>query len=227
MGLKNSVVAIVGQLGIVHNEILNLIESKEIEPEVVDHMKSLEPVHRILATVDLKLEKLMQSQSPMTMSNMSSFNNSVVQSTSQSVQCRLPKMQMPEFDGDPLTWQGFWDRYQVSIHSNANISEIDKFNYLKGFLREEALAAISGLMLSSYNYKEAIQLLKNRFGNEQLLISSHMESLLKISKIRSRESTRDRELRMLYNHVENCIRDLKSLKLDTTAWVWFPINPYS
>jgi hypothetical protein len=49
---------------------------------------------------------------------------------------------MPEFDGDPLTWQGFWDRYHVSIHSNANISEIDKFNYLKGCLRGEALAAI-------------------------------------------------------------------------------------
>ena len=221
MGLKNSVVAIVGQLGIVHNEILNLIEPKEIEPEVVDHMKSLEPVRRILATVDLKLEKLTQSQSPMTMSNMSSFNNSVVQSTSQSVQCRLPKMQMPEFDGDPLTWQGFWDRYQVSIHSNTNISEIDKF---KGCLRGEALAAISGLMLSSVNYKEPSQLLKNRFGNEQLLISSHMESLLKISKIRSRESTR--ELRMLYNHVENCIRNLKFLKLDTTGYGSL-INPYS
>ena len=97
MGLKNSVVAIVGQLGIVHNEILNLIEPKEIEPEVVDHMKSLEPVHGILATVYLKLEKLTQSQSSMTMNNMSSFNDSVVQSTSQSVQCRLPNMQIPEF----------------------------------------------------------------------------------------------------------------------------------
>ena len=43
-----------------------------------------------------------------------------------------------------------------------------------------------------------------------------MESLLKISKIRSRESTR--ELRLLYNHVENCIRNLKSLKLDTTGY---------
>jgi hypothetical protein len=40
LGLKNNVVAIVGQLGIVHNEILNLIEPKEIGPEVVDHMKA-------------------------------------------------------------------------------------------------------------------------------------------------------------------------------------------
>ena len=43
-----------------------------------------------------------------------------------------------------------------------------------------------------------------------------MESLLKITKIRSRENIK--ELRMLYNHVENCIRNLKSLKLDTTGY---------
>jgi hypothetical protein len=197
LGLKNSVVTIVEQLGTVHTEILNLIELKDIAPEVVEHMRSLEPVHRILATAELVLEKLTQGFDHMTMSNMSSFNNSVDQSTSQSVRCRLPKMQMPEFDGDPLAWQGFWDRYQVSIHNNARISEIDKFNYLKGCLKGEALAVISSLMLNSDNYKEAIQLLTSRFGNEQLLISCHMGSLLKISKIRSRESTR--ELRMLYD----------------------------
>ena len=123
---------------------------------------------------------------------------------------------MPEFDGDPLKWQGFWDRYEVSIHSNANIRETGKFNYLKVCLKGEALDAISGLSLNMENYEDAIQLLKNRFGNEQLLISAHMESLLKISKIRSRENIK--ELRMLYNHVENCIRNLKSLKLDTTGY---------
>jgi hypothetical protein len=133
LGLKSSVVAIVGQLGIVHNEILNLIEPKEIEPEVVEHMKSLEPVHRILATVYLKLEKL--TQRPMTMSNMNSFNYSVVQGTSQSVQCRLPKMQMPEFDGDPLANMARVLGSISSFNSNASISEMDKYNYLKGCLR--------------------------------------------------------------------------------------------
>ena len=95
-------------------------------------------------------------------------------------------MQMPDFNGDQLKWQGFWDRYKVYNHSSANIGEIDKFNYLQGGLKREALDAISGLTLSMENYKEAIQLLKNRFGNEQLLISAHMESLIKISKIRLR-----------------------------------------
>jgi hypothetical protein len=97
----------------------------------------------------------------------------------------LPKITLPQFTGDPLAWQGFLDQYQVSVHNNVSISDIDKFNYLKGCLKGEAGAAISGLSLSSENYKEAVSILRDRFGNEQVLISAHMESLLKIDKIRS------------------------------------------
>jgi signal-transduction protein with cAMP-binding, CBS, and nucleotidyltransferase domain len=70
--------------------------------------------------------------------------------------------------------------------------------------------------LNSENYQEAIEILKGRFGNEQILISAHMESLLRISKIASRDNIK--ELRMLYNHVESCVRNLKSLKLDTSGY---------
>ena len=133
------------------------------------------------------------------------------------VQCKLPKILLPEFSGDPLKWQGFWDQYQVAIDSKNNIlSDIDKFNYLKGYLKGEALSAVSGLTLNSEHYKDAIQLLRDRFGNEQIVISAHMESLLKINKIKSRENIKG--LRMLYNHVESCVRNLPSLKLDTTGY---------
>ena len=37
----------------------------------------------------------------------------------------------------------------MSIHDNANINDINKFNYLKGCLKGEAQATISGLTLSS------------------------------------------------------------------------------
>ena len=76
----------------------------------------------------------------------------------------------------------------MSIHNSDNISDIDKFNYLKGCLKGEAFAAILGWTLTSENYKEAIQVLHDRFGNEQILISPHVESLLKINKIRSIEN---------------------------------------
>ena len=43
-----------------------------------------------------------------------------------------------------------------------------------------------------------------------------MESLLKINKIKSRDNIKG--LRMLYNDVESCVQNLRSLKLDTTGY---------
>ncbi|CAB4030027.1 integrase core domain, partial, partial [Paramuricea clavata] len=215
LGLRNNVASIIEQLATVHNEILSLIDPKDIEPEIIRHMKALEPCHQVLAKADLKLEEIKQGQSNI---NSASYSlGAAGLSTNRSpAHCKLPKLALPEFTGEPLDWQGFWDQYQVSIHSNINISDIDKFNYLKGCVKGEALAAISGLTLTSDNYQEAVQVLKDRFGNEQVLISAHMESLLKINKIKSVDNIKG--LRILYSHVENCMRNLKSLKLDTSGY---------
>ena len=143
LGYKNNVDTIFGQLAIVHNEILVLCKPEEIESEVVEHMKSLKPVHQCLATIHLETQNIEQTQSSMSISNVNSLPNSITHGTSHHVQCKLPKMQMSEFNGDPLGWQGFWDRYEVSVDSNTNIRDIDKLNYLKGCLKGEALDAIS------------------------------------------------------------------------------------
>jgi len=90
------------------------------------------------------------------------------------------------------------------------------FNYLKRYLQGEALAVVSGLSLCSENYNEAIKILKERYGNEQVLISAHMSSLLKMKKIRRKDDIRG--LRKLYDDVENCVRNLKALKIDTPGY---------
>ena len=46
----------------------------------------------------------------------------------------------------------------------------------------QAFATISGLTLNSESYKEAFNFLIDRYGNPQVLISAHMETLIKINK---------------------------------------------
>ena len=41
LGLKNTVLSIVEQLGTVHDEILSLLDPKDIEPAVIEHMNDL------------------------------------------------------------------------------------------------------------------------------------------------------------------------------------------
>ena len=120
---------------------------------------------------------------------------------------KLPKLVLPTFNGDPLNYHGFRDQFNASIHLNENLSDIDSFNYLKRYFGGKALNAVSGLSLSSEDYKEAVELLNRRFGDHQVLISAQMELLLKLKKLKSFDSNR---LMMLNSEVRSptlrCVR---------------------
>lgn len=82
-----------------------------------------------------------------------------------------------------MKWTPFWDSFHSAIHLNDHLSEIDKFNYLRSLLEGTAYDAIAGLALTAANYDEAIEILTKRFGNKQLIISKHMESLLHVTPL--------------------------------------------
>ena len=94
--------------------------------------------------------------------------------------CKLSKLVIKEFDGSRLNEQTFWDQLEPTAHSKANISNIDKCSYLSFFFFfcKSAYNAISGLAPINQNYLEAVQLLKNCYGNPQLLIKRYMEQLV-------------------------------------------------
>ena len=66
------------------------------------------------------------------------------------------------------------------MHDNVNLSKIDEFNYLRSLLEGAASQAIQGLALSSDNYDSAVEILEQRFGKTQQIISAHMEEILKL-----------------------------------------------
>ncbi|XP_065887247.1 uncharacterized protein [Dysidea avara] len=127
-------------------------------------------------------------------------------STQQFATSRLPKLSLPTFSGDPLTWQAFWDSFFAAIHSNPSLSGIQKFNYLKAQLQGDAARAIEGLPLSELNYRHSISLLQDRFGQTHKLIDAHMKSLMSMASTNSLAS-----LRMFYDSIKNHIRGLSSL----------------
>ena len=56
--------------------------------------------------------------------------------------------------------QTFWDQFNSSIHSNEDISDVNKFNYLHSFICDEAREIISGIAPTSSNYKTAVDILQ-------------------------------------------------------------------
>ena len=80
-------------------------------------------------------------------------------------------------------WQQFYDAFEASIDKNENLSNVQKFTYLQGYLEGPALKCIEGMTLSNENYIQALKQLKDRYGNPQLITSTHMSKLLKQEKV--------------------------------------------
>ena len=64
--------------------------------------------------------------------------------------------------GNPPEWQSFYDQFNISIHQNKTLNDIDRFNYLGRYLAGQALATITALTLNSENYNEALDILIDR-----------------------------------------------------------------
>ena len=188
------------------NQILSDTNEDEIEEEVI---KSGEFRMEIMEVIEHIKDFLINFSSE---SGHSSTSASTTSSSSSS-NAKLPKLKLKPFSGNPLYFQEFLDSFNSAIRENESIDGITKFNYLKNLLTGEASSAISGLSLTADNYDEAMDILHKRFGNKQVLISTHIDKLLTLPVVNS--SNNYKQLRDLFDRIEVNIRSLRVLKIHT------------
>ena len=121
---------------------------------------------------------------------------------------KLPKLSVKSCNGDPIIWPQFIDTFNNAVDENSELTEIEKFSYLKSYLTGDAEKAVEGLSLTAENFVQGMTILKDRFGNKQLIISKHMNALLALDKVRS--SFHIRELRSVYDKVVVNLRALRA-----------------
>ena len=98
-----------------------------------------------------------------------------------------------------------WQKYTVNM--------LGRMNYLTGLLRE-ATRAISGMALTNSNYTKALELLKSRFAQNQALLNSYKDALVKMQS-----STCDvKKLRHFFDSCESYIRGLEALNIKTETY---------
>lgn len=122
---------------------------------------------------------------------------------------KLPKLVIDKFTGEISKWQEFWSQYEAVIHSNEALCKKEKFTYLKTYLADAVAKAVSGLTLTDSNYDAAIEMLQNRCGRKDIVISAHMSKLLNLTPVK--RSSDVNVLRSLYDECEIQIRSLESL----------------
>ena len=112
-------------------------------------------------------------------------------------------------------WMSFWDSFDSTVHKNPSISKVDKFNYLNSLLEGPARRAVQGLTLTEANYDSAVEILQERFGKSQQIISAHMDELM---KLQPSNNDRPASLRYIYDRFSVHVRGLASLGISTEQY---------
>ncbi|GFU69164.1 uncharacterized protein TNCV_3284421 [Trichonephila clavipes] len=87
-----------------------------------------------------------------------------------NIRIKVPKYHITRFYGDDASkWLTFWNSFETAVHNNESLNKVDKFNYLKAHLGGSALNTVECFPISAKAYDEAVELLKNRFANPEIL----------------------------------------------------------
>ena len=196
------------------------------EERLTDLRKDLEGLRRDLLSVDLdegdelitsqvdleklifgcslKVRKLLQSQSEE--SSTASADNKGV---------KLPKLEVPKFDGNILNWITFWEQFNVSVHQRTTLSDAEKLVYLRHSLKDgSAKNVIEGLSRSGDCYLEAVECLKGHYNRPRLIHQAHVRVILEAPSLKT---SGGKELRCLHDVILQHLRALKAMGYEPSS----------
>jgi transposase InsO family protein len=187
-----------------------LSESADIDREIEQSSEVTNQILKLIVQIKAALKRVVTNREPSALARGRTYDERV------EVKAKLPELSLKEFDGDALHYQSFIETFNSSVHNNPSLNTIDKFSYLRSILRGTAAATISGLSLTEQNYEEALELLKARFGDKNVLVSKFVDALLQLEPVRSVEHVG--RLREIYDKLESYLRNLKALGIDSAQF---------
>ena len=137
------------------------------------------------------------------------------------VQVKLPKFNLRPFSGKIHEWQEFWDGFNSAVHQNEDLANVEKLNYLKGFLEEKARHVIAGIPTTDDSYETAINLLTKRFGKPNVIQRAHVNQLISASPVYSEKNVA--RLRGMHDEIEIHLRGLEALGVDMATYSGFVV----
>lgn len=194
-----------------HNAIIHYLISQDdtdLDPHVQMH-KEFDTIYYHIEAVFMSLfEKAADPNEPATPTR----QNKV----------KLPKIEIPSFDGNFKNWQTFIDMYDSLIHNNSSLSNIEKFNYLISYLKGTPLNLVKCTPLSGQNYLVAYNTLKTRYDNKRLISMSHWQALKLTKRLQSSENSS--AIRLLTDTFNENISALEIIGYPVEQWDFIIFN---
>lgn len=215
---NNSEFDLISRLSMIENI---LSEFDEIQLKIEHHVITLKENEDSLAECDaMRLE--FETDYYNLKSSITFITNSISENREHQLnekknisQLRLPKVDLPKFNGSCENWMAFHDIYISLIHDNQSLSDIQKFHYLLSALSGEAARAIHSLEISSANYGTAWNLIKQRYENKKINIKKHVLAILEMPHVQKESCY---HLRELSDNMASHVTVLNQLGQPTEQW---------
>ena len=122
---------------------------------------------------------------------------------------KLPKLDVPTFDGDILRWSSFWEQFVTSVDSRKHLSNAEKLVYLQHAVKNgSAAGVIQGLSQSGEQYTEAVECLRQRYDRPRLVHQMHVRKIMDIPRMREGSG---KEIRQLHDTASQHLRALRTM----------------
>ncbi|XP_018316899.1 uncharacterized protein, partial [Mycetomoellerius zeteki] len=128
---------------------------------------------------------------------------------------RLPRIDIPKFNGSPSEWLSFKDLFNSLIIANPTLTSVEKLQYLKTSLVGSASHLLKNTALTADNFQKAWDSLISFYENKRLLVHSALHSLMTLKRM-TKESAA--EMEQLYTNVTQIYRALDTLGRPVQTW---------
>ena len=148
-------------------------------------------------------------------SPLNSLHKSNIENLNLRQQVRLPKINLPSFNGDITRFQSFRQSFKFPIDEHETISNIHKMKYLMSLVEGPVCKALQGFDVTDESYDHEKETLQKRFGNQQTIVGTHMKALLSIEGHKNMKRT---ELRELHYNANVHIHRLEALCISSDKY---------
>ncbi|XP_064482941.1 uncharacterized protein LOC135395778 [Ornithodoros turicata] len=211
-GLRDRLIASNDELKQLNVQIDPLVADEDLEAEYSTVGYYEDEFVKALSDIKSKLAALQMSSSASAPVNSSATGPEKPRNTG----VKLPKLQLVQFKGELSQWQQFWEQFEATVHNNDQLSDVEKLQYLRSLLVGPAATAISGLQCTAACYKDALDILTQRFGDKRRIEREHLHNLRHLPRVKSSEDVP--ALRKLYDRVQTNTRGLQSLGVSSTTY---------
>lgn len=179
---------------------------KEYEISESYNEKILEVIKRVEVILKEKEKKKEKSQEILKIPNTSEEDKK------RTFSARLPKVELPFFEGDINKWYAFWQIFEANIHQREDLSIIEKLTYLLSLLRGEPSRIVSGFAATAENYMDVIKILQQNYGQKSRIEELNVKRILNMKPVSNANQVT--ELKNMITELSINLRNLKNLGVD-------------